>query len=622
MSIRLIDISKRFDDHLIVNRINLEVQGGELFVLLGGSGSGKSTILRMIAGLSPPDEGSIELNGSDVTNLSPQKRNTGFVFQNYSIFRHMTVAENIEFGLRIRKIPADERAHRREELLDLVGLTGLGSRYSDQISGGQRQRVALARALAYNPAVLLLDEPFGALDVKIRAQLRESLKEIQKKLDVTTILVTHDQEEAFELADRIGIIERGNLIEVGDPEELYQRPKGEFVATFIGGGNVLVGRVKNNQIQLGPVSLPFPKDAPLHEEGSPVRLLIRPENILLQKNNFRLARDIKLSVAGKVIERIFTGSQQRIRVEVESLQGFWPVGSRFGSRITRIEAIQPNLETDKQFLPGEPVWIGVKQFHVLEPTGLKILICSDPQSVDNDPLEFGCKLAELTHGPTSALAVVGSDIHLDEMRSRFEMLKSEHFPHLPNIETRARQGDAAREIIREIQEGRYEIVILGRKGKSLGFIAHQILAHANVPVLLVKSARPKIERILICTAAGEPGKMDVLFGGRVARQTRAEAVVLHVSRPGASRFLLKRIERHLNQTQKTLEALGVRTEYRMKEYMPLVAGIRQEVESGDYDLIVIGAPLQPQINQMRWIDMASQIIEGTSRPVLVVPAIF
>jgi sulfate transport system ATP-binding protein len=221
MSIILAGVVKRFGDHLVVNSVNLEIEKGELFVLLGGSGSGKSTILRMIAGLTIPDSGRIELNGVDVTHIPPQLRKTGFVFQNYSIFRHMTVSENVEFGLRIRNVSVDERKQRRDELLDLVGLAGLGSRYSDQLSGGQRQRVALARALAYNPEVLLLDEPFGALDVKIRAQLRESLKEIQEKLDVTTILVTHDQEEAFELADRIGIIEKGSLIEIGDPEELY-----------------------------------------------------------------------------------------------------------------------------------------------------------------------------------------------------------------------------------------------------------------------------------------------------------------------------------------------------------------------------------------------------------------
>jgi len=624
MSITLTNISKRFGDHLVVHGINLEVQNGELFVLLGGSGSGKSTILRMIAGLTAPDTGKIELNGMDVTNLPPQKRNTGFVFQNYSIFRHMTVAENIEFGLRIRKAATDEKVQRREELLDLVGLTGLGSRYSDQLSGGQRQRVALARALAYNPAVLLLDEPFGALDVKIRAQLRESLQEIQKKLNVTTILVTHDQEEAFELADRIGIIEKGSLIEVGDPEELYHRPKTEFVATFIGGGNVLVGRVKNDQIQLGPISLPFPKDAPTHQEGSPVRILIRPETILLRKSNFRLARDIKLSVPGQITDRIFTGSHQRIRMEVESLQGFWPATSGYGRQLTRIETVQPNSPADEQFLPGQSVWIGIKNYHVLEPTRLKVLICFDPKRTRNASLEFGCQLARSARGPTTILTVVEPDISMDEAKSKFELLQPEYFAQLPNLETKARQGNVPAEIILETQEGHYEVVVLGRQEKppgtrGIGLTAHQILTRLNVPVLLVGTSRPRIERILICTAAGEPGKMDVLFGGRIARQVGAQVTVLHILNPESSQPALRRIERHLNQAQDTLEALGVPTEYRIKEHPDLVEGIRREAEDGDYDLVVIGASFQPHPHQLRWMNIASQIIQGTNSPVLVVP---
>ncbi|HBY98335.1 MAG TPA: hypothetical protein DEP84_31070, partial [Chloroflexi bacterium] len=265
MSIVLDRLTKRFGSQLVVDQVSLEVADGELFVLLGASGSGKSTILRLIAGLSRPDGGRILLHGRDVTMVSPQQRGTGFVFQNYSIFRHMSVAENIEFGLKIRKVPSTERARRREQLLDLVGLAGLGDRYANQLSGGQQQRVALARALAYEPNVLLLDEPFGALDVKIRAQLRRSLKEIQDRLSVTTILVTHDQEEAFELADRIGVIERGHLLEVGAAEALYARPESLFVATFLGVGNVLVGRAEAGAARFGPLALPIPPSVP-HED--------------------------------------------------------------------------------------------------------------------------------------------------------------------------------------------------------------------------------------------------------------------------------------------------------------------------------------------------------------------
>src|SRR5947207_806832 len=317
MSIVLENISKRFGGQWVVDNVSLEVADKELFVLLGSSGSGKSTILRMIAGLTEPTGGRVMLHGSDVTNLPPQKRGTGFVFQNYSIFRHMTVSENIEFGLRIRKTPKEERTRRREQLLDLVGLAGLGSRYAHQLSGGQQQRVALARALVYEPNVLLLDEPFGALDVKIRSQLRRSLKEIQQRLGVTTILVTHDQEEAFELADRIGVLERGRLLEVGASEALYAHPRSLFAATFLGAGTVLVGRAEKGQAQFGPLSLPIPENSP-HEEGGRVQLLVRPEHVELSADP---PPDLPLVGRGSIIEQSFTGPLRRVRLRLPRLSG-------------------------------------------------------------------------------------------------------------------------------------------------------------------------------------------------------------------------------------------------------------------------------------------------------------
>ena len=212
MSIVLEGLTKRYDGHPVVNNVSLEVGDGEFFVLLGSSGSGKTTILSLIAGLTEVDAGRILLHGRDVTYLPSQQRKVGFVFQNYALFQYMTVAENIEFGLAIRKTPVAERRRRRDELLELVGLAGLGARMPRQLSGGQQQRVALARALAYQPDVLLLDEPLGALDAKIRVELRRSLRAIQHQLGIATILVTHDQEEAFDLADRIGVMSFGRLL--------------------------------------------------------------------------------------------------------------------------------------------------------------------------------------------------------------------------------------------------------------------------------------------------------------------------------------------------------------------------------------------------------------------------
>ena len=244
MSILLENVSKRYEQQTVVNNVSLEIKDGEFFVLLGSSGSGKTTVLNIIAGLTDAEQGRVSLHGRDVTDLPTQKRNVGFVFQNYALFEYMTVAENIEFGLQIRKVAKKERQLKRDELLELVGLVGLGDRMPRQLSGGQQQRVALARALVLEPDVLLLDEPLGALDAKIRVDLRRSLRTIQRQLGVATILVTHDQEEAFDLADRIGVMSYGRLIEVGTPQDLYQRPQTEFVASFLGTANILLGQTE------------------------------------------------------------------------------------------------------------------------------------------------------------------------------------------------------------------------------------------------------------------------------------------------------------------------------------------------------------------------------------------
>src|SRR4051812_34870215 len=261
MSIVLEQLTKRYEGYPVVNNVSLEVADGEFFVLLGPSGSGKSTILRMIAGLTAIDQGRVLLHGRDVTALPPQGGGVGFVFQHYALFQHMSVAENVEFGLRIRRVAATVRHRKRDELLDLVGLAGLGRRMPRHLSGGQQQRVALARALAYQPDVLLLDEPLGALDAKIRIDLRRTLRLIQHELGMTTIFVTHDQEEAFELGDRIGVMNVGRLLEVGPPEELYRHPQTEFVATFLGTANLLVGRCTSAGVQLGALRFPLNTEA-------------------------------------------------------------------------------------------------------------------------------------------------------------------------------------------------------------------------------------------------------------------------------------------------------------------------------------------------------------------------
>ncbi|HWP44754.1 MAG TPA: ABC transporter ATP-binding protein, partial [Blastocatellia bacterium] len=351
--------------HNVVDKVSLEVGDGEFFVLLGASGSGKSTLLRIIAGLVRPDGGRILLHGRDVTDLPPQQRDIGLVFQSYSIFRHMSVAENIEFGLRVRKRPKAEREAKREDLLNLVGLAGLGDRLPGQLSGGQQQRVAVARALAYEPNVLLLDEPFGALDVKIRTQLRRSLKQIQKELGVTTILVTHDQEEAFELADRMAVLERGRLLEMGTGEELYARPKSLSVATFLGAGTVLAGRAESGRARFGALCVPIP-DEVAHDDGAQVQLLFRPEQVVLTEE--KPAGKCSAIGQGTVIEESFNGATRRVRLRLPHVPAVRQIAPPlpFGEVGLLVDAVIP---ADRP-LANKKVWVSLSGWHVLDVPGL------------------------------------------------------------------------------------------------------------------------------------------------------------------------------------------------------------------------------------------------------------
>jgi sulfate transport system ATP-binding protein len=243
MSIVATGISKRFGDFVALDDVSLEVRRGSLTALLGPSGSGKSTLLRVIAGLEAPDSGEIVISGEDATELAPQKRGVGFVFQHYAAFKHMSVAKNVAFGLEIRKRPKDEVKRRVEELLELVHLSQFSHRLPAQLSGGQRQRMALARALAVEPKVLLLDEPFGALDAKVRKELREWLRRLHDEVHVTTVFVTHDQEEALEVADQIVVINDGRIEQVGSPDDLYDKPANNFVMSFLGPVTTLGGHL-------------------------------------------------------------------------------------------------------------------------------------------------------------------------------------------------------------------------------------------------------------------------------------------------------------------------------------------------------------------------------------------
>jgi len=244
--------NKRYGDFAALDNVDFEVPSGSLTALLGPSGSGKSTLLRVIAGLDLPDTGTITINGRDVTQIAPQRRGIGFVFQHYAAFKHLTVRDNVAFGLKIRKRPKAEIKEKVDNLLEVVGLSGFQTRYPNQLSGGQRQRMALARALAVDPQVLLLDEPFGALDAKVREDLRAWLRRLHDEVHVTTVLVTHDQAEALDVADRIAVINKGRIEQVGSPTEVYDAPANAFVMSFLGAVSSLNGTlVRPHDIRVG-----------------------------------------------------------------------------------------------------------------------------------------------------------------------------------------------------------------------------------------------------------------------------------------------------------------------------------------------------------------------------------
>jgi sulfate transport system ATP-binding protein len=381
MSIALDQVTKRYQDQPVVNDVSIEVGEGEFFVLLGPSGSGKSTLLRAIAGLTGIDHGRIALHGRDVTHIRARDRGVGLVFQNYALFRHMTVADNIEFALRVRRMKAVERRARRKELLQLVALEGMDERLPGQLSGGQQQRVAVARALAHKPQVLLLDEPFGALDAKIREELRRTIRAVQRELGITTVLVTHDQEEAFALADTIGVMNHGRLLEVGNPNDLYAQPATRFVATFLGAANLLLARQSADGIRFGatPVSAAGAERLQGGREHEVVAVL-RPEEVELAASREELTSNYIAKAS--VEEIVFTGALERLRVRLldEPCAAQLLGSSAAGDARLEITRTQP----ERRLLPlntGAQVCLGARRLHVL-PTPLSSFLACAPTEAE------------------------------------------------------------------------------------------------------------------------------------------------------------------------------------------------------------------------------------------------
>jgi sulfate/thiosulfate transport system ATP-binding protein len=337
-------LNKSFGSFRAVDDVSFEAAEGEITALLGPSGSGKSTVLRMIAGLERPDSGRIEIAGEELTFRSVQERRVGFVFQHYALFRHMTVRRNVAFGLEMRKESRAAVAKRVDELLELVHLSAFGSRYPDQLSGGQRQRVALARALAPRPKVLLLDEPFGALDARVRQDLRRWLDELHRELGVTSLLVTHDQEEALELANRVVVMHEGRVEQIGTPDEIYNEPATPFIAGFVGAANVIRGLVINGRVQFGE---DFVLGAEHLSDGSAAHAYVRPHDVRVSADRpssrsctATLERRSNLGWVSKLHLKLPDGQRLVAQVQNEEINGM-----RSG------QSVYVDLEKAKVFVP-------------------------------------------------------------------------------------------------------------------------------------------------------------------------------------------------------------------------------------------------------------------------------
>ena len=610
MSIVLEHLTKTYGGQMVVRDVSLEIGDGELCVFLGPSGSGKSTILRIVAGLTDSDSGRVLLHGRDVTRVPPQKRGVGFVFQHYALFRHMTVAENVEFALRVRGVAPRQRAQRRDDLLEMVGLSGYGLRRPDQLSGGQQQRVAVARALAHRPEVLLLDEPFGALDARIRAEIRATVRRIQRETGVTTIFVTHDQEEAFELADRIAVLNHGRLLERGTPRELYLHPSTEFTATFLGTANLVVAERTARGLRVGDVDLAVGgPSGPAEEQGaaapaepSRVQLLFRPEDIAVKDSPDAL--QWPLLGEGVVEESTFVGAFERLRLRLP-LKGVRVLApaAPFGAEYVVVEAVRSqHLAQRYPLRPGDKTWVGLRRVHALAHPGMAFLLVDDGGGAAAAAAVLGGRIARLARSRTTRLAC-------GPAASRTPA----------GDEPVVRDPDTLAEgLRRHAPPGAYDLVIAGITAGAGLEVASAALRHGDHNVLLVPPEPPELRRVLICASVGEPGKGGIRFAGRLARHLDAEVTVLTVIPAHEAKGPLReQADRFLAASARTLASLGVRAATRQRAG-DAETEIRAEVREGGYDLIVVGAPLADPWGGTPLDGPIAGLLRSAVRPLLII----
>jgi sulfate/thiosulfate transport system ATP-binding protein len=555
MSISLEQVSKNYADGAAVSDVTAHIDEGELFVLLGPSGSGKSTLLRAIAGLTSIDHGRIVLHGRDVTNLGARDREVGFVFQNYALFRHMTVADNVEFALRARRVRGAERRRRRGELLKLVALEGYENRLPSELSGGQQQRVALARALAHQPRVLLLDEPFGALDAKIREELRRAIRDIQRAVGITTVLVTHDQEEAFSMADRIGVMDRGRLQEVGEPRALYQRPGTRFVATFLGAANLVLGPYGYRDIQLGESYFEVDRWSDSLRSGDEAAVVVRPEDVTLAPRREQLT--VPAVGTARVVEVQFVGAIERVRLTADAAPTL-ASALQPGAATLAIEASRTARDVEAFPLAvGDDVIFGFKRMHAL-PTPISSLRLIATAQKDLPALVATPLVRELSD------------------RMRIEPLR---------YESGARQSDRVRGL---------PIVALDQEASLAGVL--EMLEQGARQVLALVSGS-QVQRMLIYVEPSSCGREAALAAAAsLARHLTIDVGMLVRDEEGAEGAGSYRDLLDLRNESLRVHGLDMRTEIFRGD---VVAAIRERLLTSDEEtLLVVGLASPERCNDL------------------------
>lgn len=563
MSIVLDQITKRYQGLPVVNDVSVDIGDGEFFVLLGPSGSGKSTLFRAIAGLTGVDHGRIALHGRDVTHVTARERGVGLVFQNYALFRHMTVAENIEFALRVRRMRAAERRSRRQELLRLVSLEGMDERLPAQLSGGQQQRVAVARALAHKPEVLLLDEPFGALDAKIREELRRTIRQVQRELGITTVLVTHDQEEAFALADRIGVMNLGRLLEIGRPDELYARPATRFVATFLGAANLLLALQTHAGVQFNSNATAQDHVPERRQGGSreyEVVAVVRPEEVELATTRDTLGS--RYLAQGIVEDMVFCGALERLRVRVNHRSEEAQLANYNNSSAGAFLEVTRTQHEQRAFpvAPGQAVMIGVRRVHLL-PTPLSSFTACGPSGPEAERLSRQRFLVELaTRMKTRVATRIEAALNPKTADTAAGPVNATPFSGAAVV---ASHSEILRDIEILLQQGAGEILVLP--------------PNASAP-----------QRVLIhwVDEAARPGTLAV--SASLLRHVHAEAIYVDVlpestpdsERPGGIRALLD-----ARSEAQAVHGLEMRTELRFGNVAEELA--RRLAEAGN-PLLILG----------------------------------